>query len=167
MFRDDAVVRVREATEADTSVVAALNTDVQRLHFEREPGRFRPPDAASVEPVIRGWLERLDDVKVFIAEDADGTATGYAVAIVERRAENPFTRETKFVELDQIAVLPAHRRRGVGRLLTLRVLQFAADLGIDRVELTTWEFNRDAKTFFASLGFVPSSRRMAATTARP
>jgi GNAT superfamily N-acetyltransferase len=159
-------VQIRKATESDARSLAELNVVVQELHFGEEPGRFKPPDAASFEPVVRDWLRR-PDMTAFIAEDERGASVGYVLAVLHERPDHPLVYGRRFVELDQIAVLPDYRRCGVGRLLASCVMAFARQQGVSDVELATWEFNEGAHSFFAKLGFIPKVRRMVAPVGLP
>ena len=62
-------------------------------------------------------------------------------------------------ELWNIAVAPAHRRRGIARALLHEAFGRLADLGARRVFLEVRESNLVAVELYLSLGFVPLSRR--------
>jgi ribosomal protein S18 acetylase RimI-like enzyme len=157
-------VRVRGASSSpeagDARVVAELNVVVQALHAEARPDWFLPPDADAYTPVVDAWLQQ-ENVKVFIAEDGD-VAVGYIAAVVHERPARVLTRSTVFVELDQIAVRPEWRGRGVGRRLADEVFALAAEVGAESVQLSVWNFNEVAQRFFGSLGFEPMWQRMSA-----
>jgi len=55
--------------------------------------------------------------------------------------------------LQDIVVDPAHRGRGVGRLLLEAVLVFLQERGAPRAVLSTAERNEAAQRLFASMGF--------------
>jgi len=52
-----------------------------------------------------------------------------------------------------IAVLPAHRGRGVGKALTAALMQYAANLGVVYATLEVRRSNETAKRLYASMGF--------------
>jgi len=62
-------------------------------------------------------------------------------------------------EIDQIAVDPVWRRRGVGRALMAAALAEADKRGLRYVELFSWAFNTDAHTLFRGFGFEPRHLR--------
>ncbi len=99
----------------DAEAIAQLNTIVQDVHHRRLPGRFKAPDPTAFLPVVQEWL-RSGSRAAFLAE-TDGELVGYALAVVQVRPENPLTFGATVVELDQLAVAPAHRRSGVGTAL--------------------------------------------------
>lgn len=62
-------------------------------------------------------------------------------------------------ELWNIAVSPAHRRRGIARALLHEAFAKLGDAGAHRVFLEVRESNLAAAQLYYSLGFVPLSRR--------
>jgi ribosomal protein S18 acetylase RimI-like enzyme len=56
-----------------------------------------------------------------------------------------------------IGLLPAHRRRGLGRALVRQGLAWAQRAGLDAVHLTTMPANRPAVHLFRDSGFVPDA----------
>ena len=53
-----------------------------------------------------------------------------------------------------LAVLPAHRRQGVGELLLLALIEQAYDLGVRRLELEVRASNTHAQSLYTKYGFV-------------
>ena len=80
---------------------------------------------------------------------------GYALGIVHHRAANAFATEQRWFEIDQIAVDPGYRRRGIGRSLILAALEGARARGVDNIEVTSWAFNEPIHHLLRTLGFAP------------
>jgi ribosomal protein S18 acetylase RimI-like enzyme len=83
------------------------------------------------------------------------TVCGYLVIVVRDQPAGPFNFGRTWIELDQIAVHHACRRRGIARSLVAAALAHADAAGIRDVELTSWSFNEEAHRAFRELGFVP------------
>lgn len=149
----------RRAELDEAEQVADLNRLVQQLHYEQRPDWFKPPNSSAFLPVVRSWLSS-DSTAVFVAQDVDGDLLGYSVAVQHERPDNALIHGAAFVELDQVVVVPSARREGVGRSLCTAVLDWAKARGVDRVELSTWDFNHAAQQTFEGLGFTPTVRRM-------
>lgn len=150
---------VREASDGDACAVAVLNGVVQTLHHEHHPERFKPADPDAFLPIVDQWL-RSEVTSVLVAVDDSGDLLGYVVGVKHRRPDHPLSYAARVVELDQLVVTPSARGHGVGSALTEAVLQWAAQLGADSVELTTWTFNDTARQLFTGAGFAPTSMRM-------
>lgn len=83
------------------------------------------------------------------AQDESGTVIGFAIgrALPEEG------------ELLLIAVDPAHRREGVGRLLLTTLEARLAESGARVMHLEVRASNRGAQRFYAALGYAVSGRR--------
>jgi ribosomal-protein-alanine N-acetyltransferase len=149
---------IRRAEPADAAVLADLNSHAQAVHHQRVPEWFSAPGDPEVAALLRGWL-RQDGAVGFVAE-LGGEPVGYALAVVHHRSATPLTNEGTWIDLDQIAVAPAARRRGVARGLCERVIDHARRLGLAEVQLNVWAFNGEAQALFTSLGFEPRSLRL-------
>jgi GNAT superfamily N-acetyltransferase len=120
---------IRVAGPGDAGLLAQLNGIVQGPHYDAHPDRFLPPDPQRVEPLFRAWptsgherawLPGRSETKGWLCEDEQGEAIGYVVAVYRERPESPFTRATRWVELDQVAVREDARGKGAGRLRFVR-----------------------------------------------
>lgn len=62
-------------------------------------------------------------------------------------------------ELENIAVSPAVRRKGIGRQLLDALMQAASETECESVFLEVRESNQAARAFYESVGFKPDGRR--------
>ncbi|HEX9118075.1 MAG TPA: GNAT family N-acetyltransferase [Anaerolineae bacterium] len=150
---------IREATHDDLDLLAELNLEVQDLHVAAEPGIFRPArhaDARAAFEQLLAWA----DTSVYIGFEGD-EAVGYLVAVIQVRPANGFTHERRVLYIDQIGVRRTAQHRGYGAALIEAACQLAGSHHLDRVELDTWDFNKNAQAFFASQGFRPLRIRLA------
>lgn len=60
-----------------------------------------------------------------------------------------------YTELDDIYVLPAYRRKGVASRLFAEVELWAKGQGAIRLDLHTWDFNKNAITMYQAMGMTP------------
>jgi ribosomal protein S18 acetylase RimI-like enzyme len=146
-------VTIRAAVLGDEQRLAVLNSCVQELHVANRPDSFKPSDLGEIAEWFRTFL-RSASAHIWIAEE-QGEAVGYVTSLVRERPENPFCRSHRWCEIDQIAVDPRFRRRGIARALIQKAVATAAAEEISMVELVTWAFNEEAQVTFRKLGFVP------------
>ena len=122
-----------------------------------------PDYIAVVEPAVEreGFDEALDgsDQVVLVAE-ADGEVVGVAWAGIKSAAPMPFLVRRRYAYVMDISVDEAHREAGVGRALMDEIAVWARGQGVRDIELNVWEDNRQAISFYESLGFEPLDRRM-------
>ncbi len=79
-------------------------------------------------------------------------------AFDERNGPHP--RTWPHAKIGDIVVTREHRRSGVGRMLMAAASDWAKARGAAEIELTVWDFNRDATALYESLGFQATKRTM-------
>jgi ribosomal protein S18 acetylase RimI-like enzyme len=159
MTQSATAVTIRRARDDDVTLLLELNREVQALHAAAEPRQFKP-----VVTELAPFAALVDDPETyaFIAE-VGGEAIGYCVCKVMSRPEGPFSYALTIVYIDQMAVLSAYQRHGVGAALIERAKSLAAEVGATRIDLEVWSFNSGAQGFYAAQGFVPSKHRLRLT----
>jgi ribosomal protein S18 acetylase RimI-like enzyme len=150
---------VREATLADEPRLRELYDVVDRFHVEALPGLFRPADDPGAVRDIAGLIEDPDTL-LLVAQVGNGVVGFVGAKLVEVGPDNPVFMPRRFVYVDDMAVLPESRRQGVGRALLDAVEAWARGRGIDRIELTVFEFNGGARRLYEGAGFETVLRRM-------
>jgi ribosomal protein S18 acetylase RimI-like enzyme len=150
---------IRPAEAADYAAVARLNAEVQQLHAEGLPQRFKPAPTAPFPREVYEGLLADPQAHLYLAVEA-GAPVGYAYAEVLARPETWFRPAHRVVYLHHLGVTRRHRGRGHGARLVQAVVALAQAQGIALVELDTWWFNADARAFFARLGFTALNLRM-------
>jgi amino-acid N-acetyltransferase len=112
--------------------------------------RARTPDVPAIHDLIELYardrillakerVQLYEDIQDFWVADDEGRVVGCG-------AVHPLWED--IAEIRTVAVHPAARGRGVGRLLVERLIGTVAELGIARVFVLTFE-----RDFFASFGF--------------
>jgi ribosomal protein S18 acetylase RimI-like enzyme len=150
---------VRRATAADAELLSALNADVQAIHAQALPFRFKAPGPETFPPSSAAALIANSNNLVFVAE-IDGAAAGYAYAEVVRRAETLSAYAHELIYLHHISVRPQFRRRGAGQGLIEAVRAAGRELGIALLTLDVWSFNDGALEFFRRQGLAPYNTRL-------
>jgi GNAT superfamily N-acetyltransferase len=134
-------VHVRRAERQDVPVLLELITAL--AHYEK----LEPPDAEARQRLTAdGWSAhpRFD---AWLAEK-DGLAVAYA--IVFETYSSFLARPTLYIE--DIFVLPEHRRAGVGNALFRRLVQEAVDRECGRMEWVCLDWNRPGLEFYEKVG---------------
>jgi ribosomal protein S18 acetylase RimI-like enzyme len=92
------------------------------------------------------------DSLVLVAEQEQDGVVGMAFG---RIVTNSRYRPSRTGFIDQLFVLPAHRRLGLGSRLVSELCHFFAAQGVSDVSLRTMHGNAEATAFWAALGFTP------------
>lgn len=135
----------------DHTLVATLNEEVQALHVQLHPDRFKPYDKLAVTEAMKQFLQQ-DNYKAYVAWK-DGVPAGSLVCYVKEAKENAFHYYIKTLYIDQVSVLQKFRGLGIGRLLLQQAEQLANELGIQKLELDHWTANTVAAQYFRRNGY--------------
>jgi ribosomal protein S18 acetylase RimI-like enzyme len=144
-------ITVRRANVDDAALIASLNADVQAVHAEVLPWRFKPSDGRAHASEAAAFLAKPESL-VFIAEVA-GEPAGYVHAEIIRRPETSLVHPYEAIYIHAISVRPTYRRRGVGSALIEAVRAAGRAAGIELLTLDIWAFNDTARQFFSRQGF--------------
>jgi ribosomal protein S18 acetylase RimI-like enzyme len=143
---------VRAAIPADLPVIGRLGALLVRTHHEFDSLRF----IAATPRTEQGYASYLGtqlakpDVVVLVATDAT-EVLGYTYAGLE--GFDYMALRGPAGALYDIVVDPAHRGRGIGRMLLDATLAALERRGAPRVVLSTAERNEAAQRLFARAGF--------------
>ncbi len=137
---------LRGAAPADVPVILGLIRDLAT--FEREPDAVQMT-AAQLHDALFGEIPRAE---ALLAEDEAGVL-GFAIWF---ESFNTWTgRPGLFVE--DIFIVPAARRRGVGRAIFTHLAKRAVARGCARLEWSVLNWNEPAIAFYQRLGGAPQS----------
>jgi len=143
-------VKVRLATPEDVPTLVALFQELDRLQSDWRVFTPRPGFYDEVGAKYRQAMSNENAV-VLVAEDDDEVV---GMAYGEVRIPSRFSDE-RALELSGVVVRAGYRGRGVGRALVREAARFAAESGVDWIELKTFAPNQGAMTFWEDLGFTP------------
>jgi ribosomal protein S18 acetylase RimI-like enzyme len=149
---DTSAVTIRPASSADVPALGRLGALLVQTHFEFDRQRFIP----ATSQTARGYGSFLGtqlsepNVVVLVAE-REREVVAYSYAGLE--GHDYMSLRGPAGVLYDIVVDPAHRGRGIGRLLLEAVLQALDAKGAPRVVLSTAEQNVSAQRLFARAGF--------------
>ena len=139
--------RLRPAVPDDAATIHRLI--VELATYEREP------EAVVVTPAeLRAQLAAArPPFECLLVELDGGQVVGFALYF-----HNYSTwRGRQGIYLEDLFVEPAHRGRGYGKQLLVRLAQLAVDRGCARMEWNVLDWNAPAIAFYRSLGAAPLS----------
>ena len=129
------VVELRNAVEADAGAIAAI-----------EAVSFEPGEETFSIKRVRGLIA---NPRVFTSVALiGGQVVGWSAGLIRRHERGLSGR------VYAVAIAPDARRRGIGRRLTLSLLDRMRDAGANRVYLETRRNNAAAIELYRQLGFV-------------
>ncbi len=144
---------IRKLIESDYDMVVELYKELDEMHVQARPDYFVHRDKDNIYPKD-AFLKNLahpDVLQLGVFEN------GQLVGVVRATLweESGMVKDVKTVCLDNIYVLPSHRRKGVATKLFTGVELWAKEKGAIRLDLHTWDFNKSAIAMYQAMGMTP------------
>jgi ribosomal protein S18 acetylase RimI-like enzyme len=136
------MTQIRRALSEDLDLVAPL-FDAYRQFYGK------PSDLSLAEAFLRERIERNESV-VFLAFDSDA---GEAFGFVQLYPSFSSVSARRIWILNDLFVIPAARKRGVGRALLTAAAEHGRSTGAVRLVLSTATDNRTAQSLYEAYGF--------------
>ena len=145
------MIEIIRAEEKHVTAIGKLWWEFMMFHQNLDH-IFTPREGATIsfeENQVRR-LMKSEDGMVLVAVD-NGKVVGYSLS--EIRVPNPGFHREKYGYIDDTAVTASHRRRGIGRIMLVEIMNWFRSKKIRRVELNTAAQNVLANSFWRKQGF--------------
>jgi len=141
---------VRLGRIEELSEISEVIMEVYHLHLRNRPDVFRvtndPPNLEHYKELIES---DSSDIFVYAYE---GKIVGYTTLLVQEKDNHPLLNPYKLIVMEDLAVLESYQRKGFGKSLFNRAVQYKHEKKADWLRLSVWGFNENAKKFYQSLG---------------
>ena len=146
-------MEIRKLTESDYDMVSERYMELDEFHVQARPDYFVHRDKDKIYPKD-AFVHNLSypgslDLGAFDGEQLVG------IVRATLWEESGMVKDVKTVCLDNIYVLPAYRRKGVATKLFAEVELWAKEQGAIRLDLYTWDFNKNAIAMYQAMGMTP------------
>ena len=149
---------IRPACPADYEATFALFDGLDTLHREQLPWLVRAPAERARSRDYFAELVSSDRTSILLA--AASSIVGLATVRLQSAPDLALFIPQHWAVIDDIAVLPSWRRRGVGARLARAAESWANERGAAWLELGVYDFNTEARAFYEALGYVPVSTKL-------
>ena len=146
-------MRIRKLVESDYDMAVELYRELDEMHVQARPDCFAHRDKEAIYPK-EAFVQNLscpDCLQLGAFENEQ--LAGLVRASLWH--ESYMRKDVKTVCLDDIYVLPACRRRGIAARLFAEVEAWAKEQGAVRLDLHTWDFNKNAISMYQAMGMTP------------
>ena len=144
--------RIRPATVKDVAVLA-----YQRRAMFEATGLLDPKDGDELEAAVRRYMERampLGTFHAWLVEHGGAVVAGGGLQLRTLQPRPGYVRGETEGLIVSMWTEPAHRRRGLGRLVLDAILDWCRANGIRRLTLHASE---DGRPLYAKSGFKPTN----------
>lgn len=143
-------LKIRKAESAEIKQLQVLN-DLIMIDNPKFDSDLMP-DWGKSEQGRRYFQELLNNKSAicFVAEE-QGALVGYVAA----RPKDFGHRLSKYVELENLGVIPEYQNQGIGKKLYGAFVTWAKKQGFEKVYLASYFANSKARGFYENIGFNP------------
>lgn len=146
-------MEIRKLKESDYDEMIVLYKQLDTFHADARPDCFIHRDEEKIYP-RDAFIHNLSyPGGLELGAFEDGKLVGVVRTTLWEKSG--MVKGVKTVCLDDIYVLPDYRRRGVATKLFSEVERWAKDQGAIRLELHTWDFNKNAIAMYEAMGMTP------------
>lgn len=151
---------IREAVANDYIDISNLVIEVYNLHVKNRSDVYLKVDNPFLKEQFKELLNS-NNTKLLVVEDTDSKdLTAYSIVQIMTQRSIPILIPLKFAYIDDFCVKSIYQKKGIGKLLFKHIVDYAKAEGVSSVQLTVWEFNKNAINFYKSLGMSTRNRRM-------
>jgi shikimate dehydrogenase len=152
-------MEIRAASASDLAALEALFDEVDALHRDRLPDRYRAPDGPARSRDHLAAIVDSNDRDFLVAETA-GDVLGVVQVELRDAPAIPIYVPRRIALVDVLVVAARARRRGVGRALMTAATAWSRERGARELELTVYAINEEAIAFYRALGYDVLSYRL-------
>ena len=146
-------MEIRKLTESDYDMVIERYKELDEIHVQARPDCCVHRDKEEIYPKD-AFVHNLSHPGVLeLGAFENEQLVGFVRASLWE--ESGMVKGVKTVCLDNIYVLPACRRKGVAARLFAEVASWAKEQGAVRLDVYTWDFNRNAIAMYQAMGMTP------------
>lgn len=143
---------IRRLISSDYDAMLELYKQLDDLHAQARPDCFVHREDVYPRDAFEGNIVNPICLELGAFDD-NGRIIGIVRATLWN--ESGMVRSVRTVRLDNIYVLPIYRRTGIGARLFSEVEVWAREQGAVRLDLHTWDFNKDAIAMYRAMGMTP------------
>jgi len=159
MTGDGSNINIREAANSDLPTLGRLGSLLVQEHHDFDPRRFLAAKNRTPQDYASFLGARLNDRNaVVLVAETKGETIGYAYGEIE--GYDYMSLRGPAGVLNDLIVDPAHRGRGLGRLLLDEIISRLKSRGVPRIVLSTAAKNKAAQRLFGRSGFRPTMIEM-------
>lgn len=155
----DETVHIRKATYGDHGAIAGIADPIYDEHAQVVPSIFRAGQSLMPLQHIRTLVDS-PNADILVAETTSETV-GFIVVSVQDAPHVPVLIPRRTTHIEFFAVHPLYRGKGLGHRLMGAAVAWATEHSADELELTVYEFNTTAISFYEGVGMHTRARTMA------
>jgi len=144
-------IHIRPAVESDLSALADLFLQGAEFHVRNASDKFRLPSREWAQAFLTDQLRNRNII--FLVAELDAEVIGEIRAELRKSPDFALFNPPATLQVEEIVVDSACRRRGVAKALMAAMEKAARNLKADQIVLNVWQFNEAARKLYHNIGY--------------
>ena len=140
---------IRKAEIEDFNKVHRLIMQVHKLHVKERTDIYKDIDPMSFEEFKN---ELSNSNNIYLVAQLENNIVGICFSQIKETSNIRIMKDRKIINIEDICIDEKYQRNGIGKKLYNQIIQIAKEKNIHNVELTVWNFNKNAIRFYENLG---------------
>jgi ribosomal protein S18 acetylase RimI-like enzyme len=149
---------IRRAEINDIDSILPLEEQIFKIHSKERPDWIDKNKRPFSYDLLKNIIES-NTQKIFIAE-MDNKIIGFCKINHREINNNLMFYDMLNIEIENLIVDEKHRKKGIGKNLFGEVKNYAKEVNAKYIELSVWEFNKNAINFYKRMGMKIRINRM-------
>ena len=147
---------IRIANINDIDKILNFEDQIFELHFKARPDWIEknPRNYEFKKSIIES-----NNSKILLAENSNDII-GLCIINIRETKDHHMYHDMINIEIENICIDEKYRQKGIAKRLFEEVKNFAKEKGAKFIELSVWEFNKNAIEFYEHLGMKTRIRKM-------
>ena len=142
---------IREASKADLVYIQKLYKQIDEQHHKALPHLFKPSqDIKRPNSLFRNIFSNIK-ANFLVAEINEKIVA--LVHLEVRETDHPLLNEYQYGHISDVITDSRWKRKGIGKKLVTEAHEWLINKGVNEVNLTVFSFNKEAISFYQSLGY--------------
>ncbi len=153
------MITIRFARKTDAPAIVALAKAMADHHYALDPEHYRKSsEYEKLENYPEEWIN--DKSSAIVVAEEDNALKGYAVAAIENAKDFMAPHIKKIGVIHGVFIETASRKKGIGRALVMKAIEWLQKKGAGHIELTVDANNNESYAAWKKLGFEDYKIRM-------
>ena len=141
---------IRNMKKSDYAEVDRLLLQIHQMDVSNRPDMFSPANQYMTQECYENLVDSPTVISILAQKHRDILGCCFVSLLGKEGLD-----ESKTAYIDLLVVDEPHRRKGIGKALFQEVQKRAKKMGAHRVDLTVWNYNKDAVCAYESYGMTP------------
>jgi len=145
-------MQIRKMLVSDYDTVDFMLKELHQLHVIGYPALYKEIPHIYTKQEYVGLLHNKDNICLVM--ETEDTIIGFCLVSI-KHIKNSCMNEQTMGYIEALYIASPWKNKGLGNMFFSYIEKQLSKLGIQYLNLTVWDFNKDAIKFYSTLGMTP------------